>query len=39
MKQFRVEEYDDVYAYGDSAGDKPMLQLATLKNFKPFRDK
>jgi HAD superfamily hydrolase (TIGR01490 family) len=38
MKQFKIEEYDDVYAYGDSSGDKQMLELATLKNFKPFRE-
>lgn len=34
---FNLERYDDVYAYGDSSGDKPMLSLATHAYYKPFR--
>jgi len=30
-------EYTDIYAYGDTSGDKPMLQLATMAFYKPFR--
>jgi phosphatidylglycerophosphatase C len=33
-----LSRYDDIYAYGDSAGDKPMLSLATRAYYKPFRD-
>ncbi|HJU46016.1 MAG TPA: HAD family hydrolase [Chitinophagaceae bacterium] len=29
--------YDKIYAYGDSSGDKPMLKLATISFYKPFR--
>jgi phosphoserine phosphatase len=29
--------YDEVYAYGDTKGDKPMLELATFKFYRPFR--
>jgi HAD superfamily hydrolase (TIGR01490 family) len=29
--------YDEVYCYGDSAGDKAMLQLANHPFYKPFR--
>jgi HAD superfamily hydrolase (TIGR01490 family) len=34
---YRLEDYTDVYAYGDSTGDKPMLALATRSFYKPFR--
>jgi phosphatidylglycerophosphatase C len=37
-KQYSPETFDEIYAYGDSGGDKPMLQLATHKFYKPFRD-
>ncbi|MCT7593194.1 hypothetical protein [Aliarcobacter butzleri] len=30
--------YDYIYAYGDSSGDKQMLELAHEKVYKPFRD-
>ncbi|MBS1949082.1 MAG: haloacid dehalogenase-like hydrolase [Bacteroidetes bacterium] len=29
--------YDEIYCYGDSAGDRPMLSLATVSFYKPFR--
>jgi phosphatidylglycerophosphatase C len=34
---FELSSYTTIYAYGDSSGDKPMLQLATNSFFKPFR--
>lgn len=35
--QFNLGAYDMIYAYGDSAGDRPMLALADEAFFKPFR--
>ena len=32
-----LSEFDSVEAYGDTSGDLPMLELATIKHFKPFR--
>ncbi|MGZ8544116.1 MAG: HAD family hydrolase, partial [Flavisolibacter sp.] len=29
--------YDQVYAFGDTRGDLPMLELATEKHYQPFR--
>jgi phosphatidylglycerophosphatase C len=34
---FVLSQYDDVFAYGDSGGDKPMLGLANHAHYKPFR--
>jgi len=34
---FDLKQYKHILAYGDSSGDKPMLQLATKAYFKPFR--
>lgn len=36
---YNLNDYDEVYAYGDSSGDKPMLEIASegLRFFKPFR--
>jgi phosphatidylglycerophosphatase C len=34
---YKLEDYDEVYAYGDTKGDKPMLELATFAFYKPFR--
>jgi HAD superfamily hydrolase (TIGR01490 family) len=34
---YDLNNYDEVYCYGDSKGDKPMLGLATFKFYKPFR--
>jgi phosphatidylglycerophosphatase C len=36
-KQYTLSDYETVYAYGDSSGDKPMLNLAKHKHYKPFR--
>lgn len=35
---FTLQQYDTIYAYGDTHGDKPMLSLATHAHYKPFRD-
>lgn len=37
QKQYTLSEFETVYAYGDSSGDKPMLNLARYKFYKPFR--
>ncbi len=34
---YSLADYDEVYTYGDSKSDKPMLQLGTVQFFKPFR--
>jgi len=36
--EYELNQYTDIYAYGDSSGDKPMLALATKSFFKPFRN-
>jgi phosphatidylglycerophosphatase C len=36
-QQYDLSNYDQVYAYGDTKGDKPMLRLATFAFYKPFR--
>lgn len=35
---FDLSQFAEIYAYGDSAGDLPMLALATRASYKPFRD-
>lgn len=37
-EQYDISAYDDIYAYGDTSGDKPMLQLAGKAYYKPFRN-
>ncbi len=34
---YPLAEYDEIYTYGDSSGDKPMLRLGTVSFYKPFR--
>jgi phosphatidylglycerophosphatase C len=34
---FNLSDYDEIYAYGDSRGDEPMLALASHPFMKPFR--
>ena len=34
---YNLDDYTDIYAYGDSRGDKPMLDLAQNSFYKPFR--
>jgi HAD superfamily hydrolase (TIGR01490 family) len=36
-KAYRLDHFTEIYAYGDTKGDLPMLQLANHKYFKPFR--
>lgn len=38
-ERITLSQYSDIIAYGDSKGDLEMLNLATQKYFKPFRDK
>jgi phosphatidylglycerophosphatase C len=37
LEQWDLEEYEEIFAYGDSSGDRPMLALATKSFYKPFR--
>jgi len=34
---FDLTGYDEILCYGDTKGDKPMLELATFSMYKPFR--
>lgn len=34
---YDLAKFDKIYAYGDTSGDKPMLELAQEQFFKPFR--
>jgi HAD superfamily hydrolase (TIGR01490 family) len=34
---YHLENFHEIYAYGDSEGDRPMLALAQHVSFKPFR--
>jgi len=34
---YNLSQYDEIYCYGDSSGDKPMLALGTFSFYKPFR--
>lgn len=34
---YSLENYDEIYAYGDTSGDRPMLALAHQQFYKPFR--
>lgn len=36
-EQYKLDEYDYIYAYGDSHADKDLLSLAHKSFFKPFR--
>ena len=37
-KEIELEIFEEVYGYGDSKGDREILELATKGYFKPFRD-
>ena len=37
-KEIELEIFEEVYSYGDSKGDREILELATKGYFKPFRD-
>jgi phosphatidylglycerophosphatase C len=34
---YDLSSYDEIYCYGDTNGDKPMLRIATHAFYKPFR--
>lgn len=34
---FNLPEYEEIFCFGDTKGDKPMLALATSAYYKPFR--
>ncbi len=34
---YDLSQYDEIYCYGDSSGDKPMLAIGTHSFYKPFR--
>ncbi|HEU4472166.1 MAG TPA: HAD family hydrolase [Flavisolibacter sp.] len=36
-EKYDLSQYGEIYAYGDTSGDKPMLRLASSSFFKPFR--
>jgi phosphatidylglycerophosphatase C len=37
LQRFVLPDYSEIYTYGDTGGDKPMLQLGTASFFRPFR--
>ncbi|WP_338790108.1 HAD family hydrolase [Bernardetia sp. MNP-M8] len=37
LERYDIKKYDEIYAYGDTKGDLPMLKLATKAYYKPFR--
>jgi len=34
---YTLSDYDEIYAYGDTKGDLPMLRTAKISFYKPFR--
>jgi phosphatidylglycerophosphatase C len=34
---YTLEDYHEIYTYGDTGGDRPMLKLGTASFYKPFR--
>ncbi len=39
INNYQLKNYADIFAYGDTHGDLPMLALSTQKFYKPFRKK
>ena len=37
-EQYNLSDYNHIYAYGDSRGDKELLELADESFYKPFRE-
>ncbi len=35
---FKLDNYENIFCYGDTKGDLPMLSLATKSFYKPFRE-
>jgi phosphatidylglycerophosphatase C len=38
MEMYKLSDYEIVYAYGDTSGDRPMLKLAHTEHWRPFRN-
>jgi phosphatidylglycerophosphatase C len=36
-ERYDLSQYDEIYCYGDTSGDKPMLSIATHAFYQPFR--
>lgn len=36
-EEFNLHDFDEIIAYGDTAGDREMLALAHQKHYRPFR--
>ena len=36
-ERWNLTEYEEIYVYGDSSADKPMMALATRSFYRPFR--
>jgi HAD superfamily hydrolase (TIGR01490 family) len=36
QEEYSLSDYQEIYAYGDSSGDKAMLQAAKISFYKPF---
>src|SRR5258708_3717924 len=36
-ERWNLTEYEEIYVYGDSFADKPMMALATRSFYRPFR--
>lgn len=34
---YNLDEFEEIFCYGDTNGDKPLLALATIAFYKPFR--
>ena len=37
LKEYNLSDYEEIYAYGDSSGDRHMLSIAHQPHMKPFR--
>ncbi|MFL5774006.1 MAG: HAD family hydrolase [Flavisolibacter sp.] len=37
LELYKMEDYEKIYAYGDTSGDIPMMKLARSTYYKPFR--
>ena len=37
-ERYNLDDYDHIYAYGDSRGDKELLELADEGFYQPFRE-
>ncbi len=36
-QHYNLHEYNEIYCYGDTSGDTPMLELGSIAFYKPFR--